>query len=313
LSGDPWTHYNPTSVGRHWAIPGRVAEDLGIDPDLTPQEKLDALDEAGFVSHPSKGSDAMPTYHQYLDDSPGMRIQDIWGYQPHTQGVLYGTDAGIDEDVRWLVRQGDTERLGYPTQKPLGLLERVIRSSTDEGDLVLDPFCGCGTTVTAAQTLKRRWVGIDITYLAIALIKSRLSLVRAENYSVSGEPTTEEDAEQLAADDPYQFQWWALGLVGARPAQGKKGADAGIDGRLFFFDVGASPKQAILSVNAGKVQVGYLRDLIGVLDREKAQIGVLISLNQPTQPMRQEAASAGFYESLGHISAASAAHDRRAA
>jgi DNA methylase len=78
---------------------------------------------------------------------------------------LYGTDAGIDEDVRWLVRQGDTERLGYPTQKPLGLLERVIRSSTDEGDLVLDPFCGCGTTVTAAQTLKRRWVGIDITYL----------------------------------------------------------------------------------------------------------------------------------------------------
>jgi hypothetical protein len=140
LSGDPWKHYNPTSAGRHWAIPGRVAEGLGIDPDLTPQEKLDALDEAGFVSHPSKGSDAMPTDHQYLDDSPGMRIQDIWSYQPHTQRVLYGTDAGIDEDVRWLVRQGDTERLDYPTQKPLGLLERVIRSSTDEGDLVLDPF-----------------------------------------------------------------------------------------------------------------------------------------------------------------------------
>jgi site-specific DNA-methyltransferase (adenine-specific) len=131
---------------------------------------------------------------------------------------------------------------------------------------------------------------------------------------VSGEPTTEEDAEQLAADDPYQFQWWALGLVGARPAQGKKGADAGIDGRLFFFDVGASPKQAILSVKAGKVQVGYLRDLIGVLDREKAQIGVLISLNQPTQPMRQEAASAGFYEVVRtQLSADSAAHDRRAA
>jgi hypothetical protein len=223
LSGDPWKHYNPTSVGRHWAIPGRVAEDLGIDPDLTPQEKLDALDEAGFVSHPSKGSDAMPTYHQYLDDSPGMRIQDIWSYQPHTQGVLYGTDAGIDEDVRWLVRQGDTERLGYPTQKPLGLLERVIRSSTDEGDLVLDPFCGCGTTVTAAQTLKRRWVGIDITYLAIALIKSRLSLVPAENYSVSGEPTTEEDAEHLAADDPYQFHGGRSDLWELARHRGRRG------------------------------------------------------------------------------------------
>ena len=113
-----------------------------------------------------------------------------------------------------------------------------------------------------------------------------------------GEPTTADDAEQLAADDPYQFQWWALGLIGARPSEGKKGADKGIDGRLFFFDEGGSkPKQAIVSVKAGKVQVSHVRDLRGVLDREKAQIGVLISFHEPTQPMRTEAASAGFYQS----------------
>ena len=117
------------------------------------------------------------------------------------------------------------------------------------------------------------------------------------DYTVLGEPTTADDAADLATEDPYQFQWWALGLIGARPAEGKKGADQGIDGRLFFFDGDAKPKQVIVSVKAGKVQVPYVRDLRGVLDREDAQIGVLISFNEPTQPMRTEAASAGFYAS----------------
>jgi hypothetical protein len=115
---------------------------------------------------------------------------------------------------------------------------------------------------------------------------------------VLGEPTTAEDAGQLATDDPYQFQWWALGLIGARPAEGKKGADHGIDGRLYFFDEASDkPKQTIVSVKAGKVQVSQVRDLVGVLQREQAEMGVLISLNEPTKPMRQEAASAGFYKS----------------
>lgn len=190
------------------------------------------------------------------------------------------------------------ERLGYPTQKPLLLLERIIKASSQPGDVVLDPFCGCGTTVAAAEKLDRAWVGIDITYLAISLIKSRLTGEGVSDYKVLGEPTTADDAAQLAKDDPYQFQWWSLGLIGARPAEGRKGADQGVDGRLFFFDEGTDkPKQLIASVKAGRLQPQYVRELRGVIERENAQLGVLISFNEPTQAMRQEAASVGFYQS----------------
>jgi len=220
------------------------------------------------------------SYKQYLSESSGQRqIDDVW------------TDVNALNPVA-------RERLGYPTQKPEALLERIIGASTAEGDVVLDPFCGCGTTIAAAERLKRKWVGIDLTALAISLIKSRLTAMGASDYRVLGEPTTADDASELAKDDPYQFQWWALGLIGARPAEGKKGADHGIDGRLFFFDEGPKPKQIVVSVKAGKVQVSHVRDLVGVLDREKAQIGVFISFNEPTQPMRAEAASAGFYKSM---------------
>lgn len=296
-SGSPWRQYDPTDVGRHWAVPGAITDGLDLDPGLTQHEKLDALDAAGFVDYPKDGSVAMPTYRQYLADSPGIPLQDIWAYQPHTSGVLYGTDEAIDEDVRWLGAQGDKERLGYPTQKPRGLLERIIESSCPPNGVVLDPFCGCGTTIAAAANLGRQWIGIDLTYLSISLIKSRLTAMGSSDYTVLGEPTTADDAADLAKEDPYQFQWWALGLIGARPADGKKGADHGIDGRLFFFDGDQKPKQVIVSVKAGKVQVSHVRDLRGVVDREKAEIGVLISFNEPTHPMRAEAASAGFYTS----------------
>jgi site-specific DNA-methyltransferase (adenine-specific) len=195
------------------------------------------------------------------------------------------------------LRGNQPEALGYPTQKPEAVLERVIEASTDPDDVVLDPFCGCGTTISVAQRLGRKWVGIDVTYLAISLIKSRLTRDGVSDYKVLGEPTTADDAAVLAKEDPYQFQWWALSLIGAQPAEQKKGADQGIDGRLYFFTGDDTPKQLIASVKAGGVQVSHVRDLRGVLDREKAQIGVLISFNEPTQPMRQEAASAGFYES----------------
>jgi site-specific DNA-methyltransferase (adenine-specific) len=164
--------------------------------------------------------------------------------------------------------------------------------------VVLDPFCGCGTAVAASEKLGRRWIGIDIAYLAVSLIKSRLTVMGSSDYKVLGEPASADDAARLAADDPYQFQWWALGLIGARPQDAKKGADKGIDGRLYFFDEGnETAKQVIVSVKAGKVHVSYVRDLVGVLSREQAQIGVLISLNEPTQPMREEAAASGFYTS----------------
>jgi site-specific DNA-methyltransferase (adenine-specific) len=195
------------------------------------------------------------------------------------------------------------ERLGYPTQKPEALLERIISASSNEGDLVLDPFCGCGTTIASAQKLRRRWIGIDITNLAITLIKTRLLDANDESvnatYETIGEPVSVQDAEALAASDPYQFQWWALGLVGARPAEGKKGADQGIDGRIYFHesDAANTTKQIILSVKAGKLHAPYVRDLRGVMEREKAAISVLLTLTEPTRAMRTEAASAGFYAS----------------
>lgn len=193
------------------------------------------------------------------------------------------------------------EKLGYPTQKPEALLERIIKASSNEGDIVLDPFCGCGTTIAVAQRLNRHWIGIDITHLAITLIKHRLhsAFEKRVSYEVIGEPVSLPDAETLAKQDPYQFQWWALGLVGARPVEQKKGSDKGIDGRLYFHDdpVSGKTKQIILSVKAGHTSVAHVRDLRGVIEREKAEIGVLISMEEPTKHMRTEAASSGFYDS----------------
>jgi hypothetical protein len=200
------------------------------------------------------------------------------------------------------------ERLGYPTQKPEGLLERIVKASSNEGDLVLDPFCGCGTTVQVAQRFNRRWIGIDITHLAIGLIKKRLDdgfpnqnpPIRS-TYEVIGEPTDYQGAAALANEDKYQFQWWALGQVGARPTEQKKGADRGIDGRLYFHDdESGKSKQIIFSVKAGGVTVSQVRDLRGVLEREKAEIGVFICFEPPTRPMKHEASEAGLYTSQDH-------------
>ena len=195
------------------------------------------------------------------------------------------------------------ERLGYPTQKPEALLERMFEASSNKGDTVLDPFCGCGTAVVVAERLKRKWIGIDITHLAVALMKHRLkdAFGNKLKYRVIGEPVSLPDARTLAKDNRYQFQWWALGLVGARPVEQKKGADRGIDGRLYFHDepdnARERTKQIVISVKSGKVGVKDVRDLRGVVERETAQIGVLISMEKPTRAMQKEAASAGFYKS----------------
>ena len=300
---------DPTTVGRHWAIPSSLAEVLPAEANQwTTQEKLDFLHAKGCIYIPREGK-GQPKYKQYIGS--GIPYQDVWACQPYTEGTLYESDECIDADVKWLGHE--RERLGYPTQKPEGLLDRIIRSSSPDGALVLDPFCGCGTAVAVSQRLNRRWIGIDITHLAVNLIKVRLRDAFGpkvdETYRVVGEPTTAADAAQLAKEEPYQFQWWALGLVGARPATSdrKKGADRGIDGRLFFHDGSDSGgeagdvKQVILSVKAGEnLNVSMVRDLVGVLDREKdsgAALGVVISMEEPTKPMRQEAAGAGFYRS----------------
>ncbi len=246
-----------------------------------PQSTMERLEREGRIYYTKNG---IPRLKRYLDESKGLPVQDVW------------------TDVESL-RSWHQEKLGYPTQKPEALLERIIKASSNDGDTVLDPFCGCGTTIAVAQRLKRRWIGIDITHLAVALMKHRLKDMFGEDaeYEVIGEPVDLAGAKELAADDHYQFQWWALGLVGARPTEQKKGADKGIDGRLYFHDEPegkkTKTKQILFSVKSGHVSVADLRDLRGVLDREKAQIGVLISMERPTKPMRTEAASAEFYKS----------------
>jgi DNA modification methylase len=248
-------------------------------------EKMEQLEARGKLVYTKSG---MVYEKRYLDESKGVAVQDWWDDISMLRGI-----------------HRDSERLGYPTQKPKALLERIIRSSSSEGDFVLDPFCGCGTAIEVAQQFNRRWIGIDITHLAIGLIKKRLADAFGDavrnTYEVIGEPADLSGAQDLATNDPYQFQWWALGLAGARPTEQKKGADRGIDGRLYFHDEprGGKTKQIIFSVKAGHVQSAYVRDLRGVIEREDAQIGVLISMEAPTKPMLKEAAEAGFYKPPG--------------
>jgi DNA modification methylase len=262
----------------------------------------------------AKGSAPATFNVEYEENSPSYQKRfggktQMLDPETRTRKITLDTDSkGLPQRDVWdisIIAGSAKERLGYPTQKPEALLERVIKTSSNEGDLVLDSFCGCGTTIAVAQRLERRWIGIDITHLAINLIRHRLRDAYGdkieETYRVIGEPVTLDEAKELAKEDPYQFQWWALGLVGARPTEQKKGADKGIDGRIYFHDEGAGgkTKQIVLSVKAGNVGVAHVRDLRGVMEREQAELGVLLTMQEPTQPMRTEAAGAGYYTSPG--------------
>jgi site-specific DNA-methyltransferase (adenine-specific) len=275
-------HPRPNLIYSYTASNGRTYEPHPNGWVVT-KEKMEQLDKAGRLHFPKK-VDGRIQLKRYLDEQLGQPVGCVW------------------DDIS-PIHALTAERLGYPTQKPVALLERIIQASSNEGDTVLDPFCGCGTTIAAAQKLNRKWIGIDITHLAIALIKTRLADSYgpgiAKTYTTIGEPTDASGALELAQSDPYQFQWWSLGLVGARPIEQKKGADRGIDGRLYFHDDAetAKTKQVIFSVKAGNTSVAHVRDLRGVLDREQADIGVLITMHASTGPMRTEAASAGFYVS----------------
>jgi site-specific DNA-methyltransferase (adenine-specific) len=287
-SGKSWRGYDPSALGRHWAVPRKIVEELvGKEraSQMTTQEKLDLLDAHGYIHWPAQGK-GFPRFKKYL--SEGTLIQDVITDIPP-----------INSQAR--------ERLGYPTQKPLALLERILQASSNEGDTILDPFCGCGTAIVAAHKLNRRWIGIDITHLAIALIKYRLSdmfnLQEGTDYRVVGEPTSVEDARALAQHDRDEFQKWAIGLIPrARPYQDKKGKDTGIDGVLFFKDDLNDPKRALIQVKSGKVSVKDVRDFRGVLEREGATLGLFVSLEPPTRDMTLEAERAGFYTTpLGNL------------
>ena len=254
--------------------------------DYTPEwgwrmerDKLEALDKDGRLVWSQTGR---PYRKTYLTE--GQSPSNLW------------TDIGN-------VSAHAKERLGYPTQKPEALLERIINASSNAGDVVLDPFCGCGTAVAAAQKLGRQWLGIDITHLAVALLKSRLktafNLDRGKDYTVVGEPRDVGSARALWEQDPYQFQFWAVSLLEAQPqGEQRRGADRGIDGIIYFVDgPRRTPQKLVVQVKGGRVSSPQIRDLKGVVEREKAAMGLFISLEEPTRDMRAEAASGGFYHS----------------
>ena len=266
-TGQPWRGFDPTEKGRHW---------------MNPPDVLDRLDRDNRIYWP-KSATAWPKLKRYLSEARGAPLQDIFDdvYSLQTMGGPKG------------------ERLGYQTQKPLALLERIIKASSNEGDLVLDPFCGCGTAVVASQNLGRRWVGIDITHLAITVMRKRLEdSFPGLSYEVVGEPKDLAGARALALQDRYQFQWWALSLVNALPVGGvrKKGADQGIDGIIRFIDnARGRSRRVIVQVKSGRVGIRDIRELKAVAGEN--DLGLFLTLQPPTEPMLREAVTAGFHHS----------------
>ncbi|MBC2664311.1 restriction endonuclease [Novosphingobium flavum] len=237
------------------------------------RERLEAYDRDGRLHFPSREGGQL-RLKQYLDERPGTKLQNLW------------------DDIPAINSQAQ-ERLGYPTQKPLALLERIIRASSNEGDVVLDPFCGCGTTIHAAQSLNRKWLGIDVTHYAISVIEDRLKRHFPDaKFEVEGRPRDLDDAYALAARNKYQFQWWANWMLGAQAYKQKKGPDGGIDGLIYFHNGAGRTGTVVISVKGG-LNLGpeMVRSLGHVVERENAELGVLVTLGDPTPGMIREAAS----------------------
>lgn len=261
--GNPFYEWN--GVSRYWRYSRETMQRLH--------------DEGRLVYTPSSG---MTYQKRYLDESKGVPIQDFWDDIPMLRGLNSGG-----------------ERLGYPTQKPVALLERVILSSSRPGQTILDPFCGCGTTLHAAQKHDREWVGIDVTHHAVTVIEDRMEAAfPGVKLSVEGRPRDLEAARDLARRNKYQFQWWANWLFGVdQYRERKKGADRGIDGEIFFLNGPRGVGRIIISVKGGEnVGVDAVRDLRAVVEREKAELGVLVTLASHTRPMVTEASTAGFVQ-----------------
>lgn len=240
-------------------------------------DKLSTIDNRGDLGWTSSGK---PFRKLRMEDDTGDPVGSCW------------------TDISSLNPQS-AERIGYPTQKPLDLLKRIIQASSDEGGLVLDPFCGCGTTVHAAEELGRKWIGIDISIHAIHVIETRLrdEFGPARVPQAEGIPADYESAERLANSNPFQFQWWSNYLVGVHClTEVKKGADRGIDGELFFPNGPGRPYGRMLtSVKGGKhVTPAMVREFRGVIEREKAEMGLFICLDPPTSAMKTEALTAGY-------------------
>lgn len=281
-SGKPWRGRDPSAINRHWALPQKVMADLVgplVAKQMTAQEKLDVLDAASRIYWPKGGG--MPQYKRYRSELLGKSVGDIW------------------DDIARINPVG-SERLGYPTQKPRALLDRIIQASTNKGDVVFDPFCGCGTTIYSAVKNERKWIGCDIAILAIRLIRETLKsdryrLVEGHDFEVDGIPTSVDSAQELFNKDPSTFQTWFVERVGGFPMT-QKSADRGIDGRIYF-ETRDGLREMMLQVKGGKhVRPTDVRDLRGVLAREEtAEMTGFLSITPPTKAMRDEAAQAGTY------------------
>ena len=241
------------------------------------RERMEAAEAAGEIYFPPKGG--IPRQKRFLEEQEGVPISDVWN------------------DIPPLNSQAQ-ERLGYPTQKPLALLERIIAASSVEGDVVLDPFCGCGTAVHAAQKLGRHWIGIDVTHLAIGLIEKRMHEAFPDlAFEVKGRPQDLQAARDLAARDKHQFELWALSVVDADPWKGgRKGADTGIDGIIWFKPDSRTTEKAIVEVKGATTGVKDIGRLAQVIEREGAKIGVFITAQPPTRAMERDAAAVGIWE-----------------
>lgn len=249
------------------------------------KNRMQAAYDAGLVVQSSPGK--VPRYKRYLDKQRGLPLDDVWTDIPP-------------------INSQAAERLGYPTQKPLPLLERIIGLSTKPGDVILDPFCGCGTAIEAAQRLGRQWIGIDVTVLAIDVVERRLQRMKLRNkvdYTVEGIPGDLDGAMRLFADDPHDFQLWALTLVDGQPRDGgKRGADKGVDGLIYYQHDATTILPAIVSVKGGKnLHADMVRDLIGTMHSQGAEMGVLVTLNEPTSAMTRAAKEAGSVETFNKL------------
>ncbi len=250
---------------------------------LVTREVMERLDSEGRLFFPKKGVSGRIRRKLYLDESPGVPVTDVWS------------------DIKPIFATG-TERTGWGTQKPLSLLRRIIEGSSNPNDIVLDAFCGCGTALIAAEGLDRRWVGIDITWRAIAVMKDRLREAFDIEVQVEGSPTDVDGARQLSLQKPNgreQFEAWALTLVGAVPHGGpqRQGADQGADGVITFSGAGGGLESAIVSVKSGHVEAGDVQKLKGAMERHGGSIGLFVTLEEPSAPMQIEATTAGLYHS----------------
>jgi len=290
-SGKPWRDVDPNAVGNHWRAPRREAWPEGVEPpenyeSLSVHEKLDVLDGSDLIYWPPNGN--IPRFKRYLSTSKGRRVHDVI------------------TDINPLTSKSK-ERLGYPTQKPIALYERLIIASSNEGDIVLDPFCGCGTTIDAAHTLNRRWMGIDITILALDPMRQRLSdrhgLEPSVDYQIEGYPTNMQEVRRLLKEGDkrkyHDFSNWAVTRLGLRPTKDVR--DGGLDGvgHVTLWNpqqMKETDARILAEVKTGKPTITQVRAFCHVMDQHNAEVGIFITIAPVTASMRQEAQNMGSFE-----------------